>query len=64
MRFFYTVIPNLAISLDLALLVTLYLDLRNPMMGFLMGAPFLVLAISACVTSIISAALLYGACRK
>ena len=64
MRFFYTVIPNLAISLDLALLVTLYLDLRNPMMGFLMGPPFLVLTISACVTSIISAVLLYTGCRK
>ena len=64
MKFFYTVIPNLAVSLDIALMIVLYLDLRNPMMGFLMGAPFLVLSISACVTSIVSAVLLYAAYRK
>jgi len=64
MRFFRGVLPNLSISLNLALMVVIYLDMRNPMMGFLVGAPFVVLAACACVSSVISAAILYGSYRN
>lgn len=64
MKLFHTLIPNLAISLNLAMMVVIYLDMRNPMMGFLVGKPFLVLAVSTCVTSIASAVTLYGTYRR
>lgn len=64
MRFFHAVIPNLAISLNIALMVVIYLDMRNPMMGFLVGTPFLALAVSSFLASVISAIVLYGSYRK
>ena len=64
MRFFCAVVPNMAICLNLALMFVVYLDMRNPMMGFLVGAPFLVLAASACISSIISAVILYVSYRN
>ena len=64
MKLFRAVIPNLAISLNIALLVIIYLDMRNPMMGFLVGAPFLTLVGACVVCSILSAAVLYGTYRK
>ena len=57
-------IPNLAISLNLAMVIVVYLDMRNPMMGFLSGAPFPVLVGCACLCSVLSAATLYGDWRK
>ena len=41
-----------------------YLDLRNPMMGFLVGAPFLVLAACTCLSSIATGILLYADWRR
>ena len=64
MRFFCAVVPNLAICLNLALMFVVYLDMRNPMMGFLVGAPFLVLIIASCVCSIATAILLYAKWRN
>ena len=64
MRFFHAVIPNLAISLNIALMIVIYLDMRNPMMGFLVGTPFLVLAVSCFAASVISAVVLYASYRK
>ena len=64
MKFLHTVIPNLAISLNLALMIVIYLDMRNPMMGFLSGAPFVTLAVCACVASITSGVSLYLDYRK
>ncbi len=64
MKLFHAVLPNLAVSLNIALLIVIYLDMRNPMMGFLSGAPFVSLAVSACVCTIISAVTLYGSYRK
>lgn len=57
-------IPNLTIALNIALLVVIYLDLRNPMMGFLVGAPFLVLAGATCICSVITAMLFYIGARS
>ena len=64
MRFFHVFVPNFAISLNISLLVLIYLDMRNPMMGFLTGTPFVVLAALCCICSILSAALLYADHRK
>ena len=56
--------PNLSLCLNLALAVVIYLDLRNPMMGFLEGMPFLVLSGSAILAAICTAVTLYGDSRK
>lgn len=64
MRFLKRTLPHIAISLNLALMIVIYLDMRNPMMGFLMGAPFAVLAASCCISSIVSAVTLYVTYRK
>ena len=64
MRFLNAVLPNLTISLNLVLLIVMYLNSRNPMMGFLTGAPFLVLIIASCVRSIATAVMLYGKWRN
>ena len=64
MKFLYAMLPNLTISLNLVLLIVMYLNSRNPMMGFLTGAPFLVLIILACVCSIATAVLLYANWRN
>ena len=64
MRFLNGVLPNLTIALNLVLLIVMYLNSRNPMMGFLVGAPFLVLIIASCVCSIATAILLYAMWRN
>lgn len=64
MRFLKRTLPHLAISLNLALMIVIYLDMRNPMMGFLMGAPFATLAASCCISSIATAITLYVCSRK
>ncbi|MBQ7800707.1 MAG: hypothetical protein IJ375_00120 [Oscillospiraceae bacterium] len=64
MRFWRAALPNLSIALNIALLIVIYLDRRNPMMGFLVGAPFTVLAACACICSIATAAVLYGGWRN
>lgn len=60
MRFWKTALPNLSISLNIALMIVIYLDMRNPMMGFLVGTPFVVLVASTCISSIASAVVLYA----
>ena len=64
MKLFHAVIPNLTISLNLVLLIIVYLDMRNPRMGFMEDTPFYVVVISAAVLSLISAVTLYGSYRK
>lgn len=64
MKFLNALLPNLTISLNLVLLIVLYLNSRNPMMGFLIGAPFLVLTILTCVCSLTTAIVLYVKWRK
>lgn len=64
MKLFHAVIPNLAVSLNVALLIVIYLDMRNPMMGFLRGTPFVVLVACAVTASVTSAITLYAAYRK
>ena len=64
MRFLKAALPNIAISLNIALLVVYYLDMRNPMMGFLVGTPFYTLAILTGICSIASAVMLYITWRK
>jgi hypothetical protein len=64
MKFLRAMLPNLTIALNISLLVVVYLDQRNPMMGCLMGTPFLTLAALCALCSIVSAGLLYGDWRK
>ena len=64
MRFLNAMLPNLTIALNLVLLIVMYLNSRNPMMGFLVGAPFLVLIILSCVCSIATAVILYAKWRN
>ena len=64
MKFLNALLPNLTISLNLVLLIVLYLNSRNPMMGFLTGAPFLVLAILTCVCSLATAIIFYAKWRN
>jgi peptidoglycan/LPS O-acetylase OafA/YrhL len=64
MKFLNAVLPNLTISLNLVLLIVMYLNSRNPMMGFLVGAPFLTLVACCFATSVASAATLYWVYRK
>jgi len=64
MKFWNAMLPNLTISLNLVLLIVMYLNSRNPMMGFLVGTPFLVLLILSCVCSIATAVILYAKWRN
>lgn len=64
MRFLKAFLPNITIALCLAMLVVCYLDMRNPMMGFLIGVPFYTLAALTCVCSITTAVMLYISLRK
>lgn len=64
MKLLKAVLPNLTVSLNLALMIVIYLDMRNPMMGFLIGTPFVVLVASCCVCSILTAVTLYASWRR
>lgn len=64
MRFLKGVLPNISIALSAALLIVVYLDRRNPMMGFLMGAPFFTLVVLTGVASIATGVVLYSEWRK
>ena len=52
------------IALAISLAVVVILDIYNPMMGFLIGAPFLVLALCSGVCSIAVCIVLYRSWRK
>lgn len=64
MRFFRGILPHISIALSICLVVIVYLDRRNPMMGFLMGMPFIVLVGAVAVSSIATAVTLYAWWRK
>ena len=64
MRFLKGFLPNLTIALNVALLIVFYLESRNPMMGFMIGAPFMVLSVCAAVSSIATAVVMYATWRK
>lgn len=64
MRFLKGVLPNISLALTVALMVVVYLDRRNPMMGFLSGAPFFILAFLAGIASITTSIVLYCEWRK
>ncbi len=64
MKLLRALLPNLTVSLQVSVLILLYLDGRNPMMGFLSGAPFLVLMILTAASSIACAVMVYAQWRK
>ena len=59
MKFWRSLVPNLCISLWLALLTLVILDQYNPMLGFLKGRAFLVLVLLCALSSIAGAVTLY-----
>ena len=64
MRFLRGILPNVSLALNICLVVVVYLDRRNPMMGFLFGAPFFTLAVLTAAASIAPAVVLYSQWRK
>lgn len=64
MKFWRAALPNLCISLWLALLTLVILDQFNPMLGFLKGRAFLILVGLCALASLASAITLYGDFRR
>ena len=64
MRFLRGILPNISLALSVCLVVVVYLDRRNPMMGFLIGAPFFTLVVVTAAASIATAIVLYCQWRK
>ncbi|MBR5094986.1 MAG: hypothetical protein IK095_07825 [Oscillospiraceae bacterium] len=64
MKFIRAIVPNLCISLWLALLTLAILDVFNPLMGFLRGTAFLVLLGLCAASSLCCAIGLYAVYRR
>lgn len=64
MKFWRAFVPNLCISLWLALLTLVILDSYNPMLGFLKGKAFLTLVILCAFSSLACAVTVYADWRK
>ena len=64
MKFFRAILPNLSISLQLALLVLVILDVFNPRVGLLSGLPFVLLFAAAFLAAVVTAILLYADWRR
>lgn len=52
MKFLKFFLPNLTIAMSVGLVILLYLDNRNPMMGFLYGKPFMLFGVVLALCSI------------
>lgn len=63
MKFWRTLVPNLCISLWLALLTLVILDQFNPLIGFLQGRAFLVLVGLCAFSSLACAVTVYRDAR-
>ena len=59
MRFLKAILPNLTIDLAVAVVVVVIVHSHNPMMGFLTGTPFKILAFLFCGCSIATSVVLY-----
>ena len=59
MKFAKAILPNVTIALNLAMAVVVYLDMRNPMMGFMSGPAFWGLYILTFAASVATAVVLY-----
>ena len=64
MKFFRAILPNLTISLQLALAVLVILDFFNPRIGLLSGLPFVLLFAAAFVSAVATAVVLYADWRS
>lgn len=64
MKFLKFFLPNLTIALSVGLVVLLYLDNRNPMMGLLYGKPFMVYGAVLAVCGICVSVMAYISWRK
>lgn len=59
MKFLKFFLPNFTIAMSVGLVILLYLDNRNPMMGFLYGKPFLVFGVVLGLCSIAVSVMYY-----
>ena len=59
MKFAKAILPNVTIALNIAMAVVVYLNMRNPMMGFMSGPAFLGLYILTFAASVATAVVLY-----
>ena len=64
MKFLTRILPNISISLMLALAVLVVLDWYNPMLGLLTGTYFHILFFLCAVSALSTAGVLYGLSRK
>ncbi len=64
MKIFRAILPNLTISLQLALIVLVILDVFNPHVGLLSGAPFVLLFAAAALCAVVTAIASYADWRK
>ena len=64
MKFLHSVLPNLCIAFNLALIVVILLDLYNPLMGFTHGLAFLALFFAGTLSSLATAVCMYADWRK
>ncbi len=64
MKFLTRILPNLSISLTLALATLVVLDWYNPMLGLLTGVHFHVLFLLCTLSSLLTAGVLYGLSRR
>lgn len=64
MKFLKFFLPNFTIVLSIALVTLLYLDNRNPMMGFLYGKPFVLLGGALAICSISVSIMFYISWQK
>lgn len=64
MKFLKSFLPNFTIVLSIALVVLLYLDNRNPMMGFLYGKPFVLFGVTLAICSISISVMSYISWQK
>lgn len=59
MKFLKFFLPNLTIAMSVGLVILLYLDNRNPMMGFLYGKPFMIYGAVLAFCSILVSVMYY-----
>lgn len=55
MKLLKKLLPHISLAFNIALMIVVYLDRRNPMMGFLLGTPFVTLAAFTAASSIATA---------
>lgn len=64
MKFLKSILPNLSIAMSLALIVLVYVDNRNPLMGFLRSTQAQIFIVIAAVLALATGIVLYASWRS